>query len=212
MITAGPTIEYIDPVRIITNQSSGKTGMLLASELISSGAKVTLVYGPGSEKPPKGVKLIKISTSNEIFNVVKKEMQHKFDIVIMAAAISDYIPENPSKNKIKSSKNKIKISLKKTPKIINFIKKYQKNVFLVGFKAEANIPKNELISLAKKKMIESNADMIIANDIGSKRYKKNPESNEILIIDSNRVISSGWMKKEKIAKLIIKEIENKIKT
>jgi len=211
LITAGPTIEYIDPVRIITNQSSGKTGMLLASELISSGAKVTLVYGPGSEKPPKGVKLIKISTSNEIFNVVKKEMQNKFDIVIMAAAISDYIPENPSKNKIKSSKNKIKISLKKTPKVINFIKKYQKDVFLVGFKAEANISKNELISLAKKKMNESNADMIIANDIGLKRYKKNPESNEILIIDSNRVISSGWMKKEKIAKLIIKEIENKIK-
>ncbi|MNC87349.1 phosphopantothenate--cysteine ligase [compost metagenome] len=82
---------------------------------------------------------------------------------------------------------------------------------MVGFKAEANIPKNELISLAKKKMNESNADMIIANDIGSKRYKKNPESNEVLIIDSNRVISSGWMKKEKIAKLIIKEIENKIK-
>lgn len=211
LITAGPTIEYIDPVRIITNQSSGKTGMLLASELISSGAKVTLVYGPGSEKPPKGVKIIKISTSNEIFNVVKKEMQNKFDIVIMAAAISDYIPENPSKNKIKSSKNKIKISLKKTPKIINFIKKYQKNVFLVGFKAEANIPKNELIALAKKKMNESNADMIIANDIGSKRYKKNPESNEILIIDSNKVISSGWIKKEKIAKLIIKEMENKIK-
>ncbi len=211
LITAGPTIEYIDPVRIITNQSSGKTGMLLASELISSGAKVTLVYGPGSEKPPKGVKIIKISTSNEIFNVVKKEMQHKFDIVIMAAAISDYIPENPSKNKIKSSKNKIKISLKKTPKIINYIKKYQKNVFLVGFKAEANISKNELIALAKKKMNESNADMIIANDIGSKRYKKNSDNNEVLIIDSNKVISSGWIKKEKIAKLIIKEIENKIK-
>ncbi|PIW35414.1 MAG: bifunctional phosphopantothenoylcysteine decarboxylase/phosphopantothenate--cysteine ligase CoaBC, partial [Nitrosopumilales archaeon CG15_BIG_FIL_POST_REV_8_21_14_020_33_23] len=151
LITAGPTIEYIDPIRIITNQSSGKTGILLASELISSGAKVTLVYGPGSEKPPKGAKIIKISTSNEIFNVVKKEMSKKFDVVIMAAAISDYIPEKPNKNKIKSTKNKIKISLKKTPKIINFIKKYQKNVFLVGFKAEANISKNEMIILGKKK-------------------------------------------------------------
>lgn len=212
LITAGPTIEHIDPIRIITNQSSGKTGVLLASELISSGAKVTLVYGPGSEKPPRGAKIIKISTSNEIFNVVKKEIQKKFDIVIMAAAISDYIPENPSKNKIKSTKNKIKISLKKTPKVINFIKKYQKNVFLVGFKAEANISKNELITLAKKKMNESNADMIIANDIGSNRYKKNPESNEVLIIDSDKVISSGWMKKEKIAKFIKKEIEHRLET
>lgn len=212
LMTAGPTIEYIDPIRVITNQSSGKTGVLLASELISSGAKVTLVYGPGIEKPPKGAKIIKISTSEEMFNVVKKEMNKKFDIVIMAAAISDYTPEKPSKNKIKSSRNKIKISLKKVPKTIDQIKKYQKDVFLVGFKAEANISKNNLIKLAKKKIIESNADMIIANDIGSIKYKKNPDNNEILIIDSNSVISSGWVKKEKIAKIIRKEIEKKLKS
>ena len=212
LITAGPTIEYIDPIRIITNQSSGKTGILLASELISSGAKVTLVYGPGIEKPPKGAKIIKISTSKEMFNVVKKEMSKKFDIVIMAAAVSDYTPENISKNKIKSTKNKIKISLKKTPKIIDQIKKYQKNVFLVGFKAETNLSKKELITLAKKKMNESSADMIVANDIGSIRYRKNPESNEVLIINSHKVISSGWMKKEKIAKFIRKEIEQQLKT
>ncbi|GBL41363.1 coenzyme A biosynthesis bifunctional protein CoaBC [Nitrosarchaeum sp.] len=212
LITAGPTIEHIDPIRIITNQSSGKTGVLLASELISSGAKVTLVYGPGIEKPPKGAKIIKISTSKEMFNVVKKEMSKKFDIVIMAAAVSDYTLENTSKNKIKSTKNKIKISLKKTPKIIDQIKKYQKNVFLVGFKAETNLSKKELITLAKKKMNESSADMIVANDVGSIRYRKNPESNEVLIINSHKVISSGWMKKEKIAKFIRKEIEQRLKT
>ena len=212
LMTAGPTIEYIDPIRVITNQSSGKTGVLLASELISSGAKVTLVYGPGIEKPPKGAKIIKISTSKEMFDVVKKEMSKEFDIVIMAAAISDYTPENPSKNKIKSTKNKIKISLKKAPKIIDQIKKYQKNVFLVGFKAETNLSKNELITLAKKKMNESDADMIVANDIGSIRYRKNPESNEVLVIDSHKVISSGWIKKEKIAKFIRKEIEQRLKT
>jgi phosphopantothenoylcysteine decarboxylase/phosphopantothenate--cysteine ligase len=211
LITAGPTIEYIDPIRIITNQSSGKTGVLLASELISSGAKVTLVYGPGIEKPPKGAKIIKISTSKEMFNVVKKEMSKEFDIVIMAAAIADYTPENISKNKIKSTKNKIKISLKKTPKIIDQIKKYQKNVFLVGFKAETNLSKKELITLAKKKMNESSADMIVANNIGSIRYRKNPESNEVLIINSHKVISSGWLKKEKIAKFIRKEIEQRLK-
>ena len=211
LMTAGPTIEYIDPVRVITNQSSGKTGVLLASELISSGAKVTLVYGPGIEKPPNGAKIIKISTSQEMFNAVKKEMGKKFDIVIMAAAISDYTPENPSKNKIKSTKNKIKISLKKSPKIIDHIKKYQKNVFLVGFKAETNISKSKLITLAKKKIIESSADMIVANDIGSERYRKNPESNEVLIIDSHKVMSSGWIKKEKVAKLIRKEIECRLK-
>ncbi|MEK6865422.1 MAG: phosphopantothenoylcysteine decarboxylase, partial [Thermoproteota archaeon] len=88
----------------------------------------------------------------------------------------------------------------------------QKNVFLVGFKAETNLSKNELITLAKKKMNESSADMIVANDIGSIRYRKNPESNQVLIIDSHKVISSGWAKKEKIAKFIRKEIEYRLKT
>ena len=210
LMTAGPTIEYIDPVRVITNQSSGKTGVLLASELISSGANVTLIYGPGIEKPPNGAKIIRISTSEEMFNVVKKEMSKKFDIVIMAAAVSDYTPENPSKNKIKSTKNKIKISLKKAPKIIDQVKKYQKNIFLVGFKAEANISKKELILAAKKKLNESDANMIVANDVGSIRYKKNTGSNEVLIIDSCKVISSGWIKKEKIARFIRKEIERRL--
>lgn len=210
LMTAGPTIEYIDPVRVITNQSSGKTGVLLASELISSGANVTLIYGPGIEKPPNGAKIIRISTSEEMFNVVKKEMGKKFDIVIMAAAVSDYTPENPSKNKIKSTKNKIKISLKKAPKIIDQVKKYQKNIFLVGFKAEANISKNELILAAKKKLNESDANMIVANDVGSIRYRKDTGSNEVLIIDSGKVISSGWIKKEKIARFIRKEIERRL--
>jgi phosphopantothenoylcysteine decarboxylase/phosphopantothenate--cysteine ligase len=212
LMTAGPTVEYIDPIRVITNQSSGKTGVLLASELISSGAKVTLIYGPGIVKPPKGAKIIKIFTGKEMFEAVKKEMRKEFDIVIMAAAVSDYAPVNSSKNKLKSTKNQIEISLKKTPKIIDQIKKIQKNVFLVGFKAETDISKKELIKVAKIKMNESAADMIVANDVGSVRYKKNPENNEILIIDSHQVIHSGWTKKEKIVKLIRTEIEKRLKT
>lgn len=209
LMTAGPTIEYIDPVRVITNQSSGKTGVLLASEFISAGAKVTLVYGPGVETPPSGAKVIKVSTSKEMFDSVKGEMKKKFDVVIMAAAVADYTPENPSKKKIKSSQNKIKISLKKAPKIIDEIKKIQKNAFLVGFKAETNLSKKDLIKSAQKKLQESGADMIIANDIGSK-YQKNSNNNEVLIIGSGKVHSSGWKKKEKIAKYIRKEIERKL--
>lgn len=209
LMTAGPTIEYIDPVRVITNQSSGKTGVLLASEFISAGAKVTLVYGPGIERPPRGAKVIKVSTSKEMFDSVKGEMKKKFDIVIMAAAAADYTPENPSRKKIKSTQNKIKISLKKAPKIIDEIKKMQKNVFLVGFKAEANLSKKDLVKSAQKKLEESNADMIIVNDIGSK-YQKNSNNNEVLIVGSGKVHSSGWKKKEKIAKFIRKEIERKL--
>ena len=211
LMTAGPTIEYIDPVRVITNQSSGKTGVSLASELISAGAKVTFVYGPGEENPPKGAKIINVSSSKEMLNAVKTELKKKFDIVIMAAAVADYVPTKPNKNKIKSSKNEIRISLKKVPKIIDQIKKYQKNVLLVGFKAETNLTKNQLIRFAQKKLKESSSDMIVANDIGSSRYKKNPQNNQVIIVDSKKVVVSGWMKKQKIAKFIKKQIEQKTK-
>ncbi len=211
LITAGPTIEQIDPVRAITNHSSGKTGVSLASELISAGAKVTFVYGPGKEKPPKGAKIINVLSSKEMHSVVKSELKKKFDIVIMTAAVADYVPVIQSKNKIKSSKSSINISLKKAPKIIDQIKKYQKNILLVGFKAETNLTKNQLIKSAKKKLKESSADIIIANDIGSIRYKKNPQNNQVIIVDAKKNIVSGWMNKEKIAKLIKKQIEMKIK-
>ena len=211
LMTAGPTIEHIDPVRVITNQSTGKTGVSLASELISAGAKVTLVYGPGEEKPPNGAKIINVLSSKEMLNAVKTELKKKFDIVIMTAAVADYIPTNPSKKKIKSSKDKIEISLKKAPKIIDQIKKFQKNVLLVGFKAETNLTKNQLIKSAQKKLKESSSDMIVANDIGSSRYKKNPQNNQVIIVDTEKVVMSKWMNKQKIAKFIKKQIEQKIK-
>ncbi|HSF27832.1 MAG TPA: bifunctional phosphopantothenoylcysteine decarboxylase/phosphopantothenate--cysteine ligase CoaBC [Nitrosopumilaceae archaeon] len=210
LITAGPTIEYIDPVRVITNQSTGKTGVLLASELVSAGAKVTFIYGPGKELPPKSVKLIRVETSQEMFDAVKKEMKQKFDVVILAAAVSDYIPEKSSSTKIKSEQNKIILKLKRASKIIDQIKKIQKNVFLVGFKAETNFPKNKLISLARKKMIESNADLMIANDIGSQKYKMNTEYNNVIIVDSKKTTQSGWKKKQEIARFIRKMIEKAI--
>ena len=209
LMTAGPTIEYIDPVRVITNLSSGKTGTLLASELISAGAKVTLVYGPGNQTPSKGIKVINVTTSKEMFDATKKELKKKFDIVIMAAAISDYTPENPSKSKIKSDKKSLIIRLKKAPKIIDLVRKYQKNALLVGFKAETNLTKIALIKSSQKKMKESGADIIVANDIG-KKYQKNTDNNQVLIINNKKIISSGWKKKEKIVKIIKKEIEKNL--
>ncbi|MBA4458840.1 MAG: bifunctional phosphopantothenoylcysteine decarboxylase/phosphopantothenate--cysteine ligase CoaBC [Nitrosopumilaceae archaeon] len=210
LMTAGPTIEYIDPVRVITNLSSGKTGVLLASELISAGAKVTLIYGPGNEVPPKGAKIINVKTNKEMLDTTKKELKKKYNIVIMAAAASDYTPEKPSKSKIKSNKKELTIRLKKAPKIIDYVKKSQKNTLLVGFKAETNISKSALIKSAKTKLKESNADLIIANDIGTK-YQRNPNYNQIIIVDEKNTITSGWNKKEKIVKIIRKEIEKKIK-
>ena len=210
LITAGPTIEYIDPVRVITNLSSGKTGVLLASELISAGSKVTMIYGPGNEKPPKSARVINIKTNKEMHDMTAKELQNKkWDIVIMAAAASDYTPENPSKTKIKSNRESMTIRLKKTPKIINQVKKLQKTALLVGFKAETNLTEKALIKSAQKKMQECNADMIVANDIGVK-YQKNSNNNEVFIVNTDKTVSSGWKRKEKVVKFIRKQIEKKL--
>ncbi len=210
LITVGPTVEYIDPVRVITNLSTGKTGVLVAGELVSAGAKVVMIYGPGKEKPPKGVKIISVQTTKEMLDSVKKQLKKKFDVVILSAAASDYTVEQSSKSKIKSSKKNLIIKLKQAPKIIDQIKKIQKNVFLVGFKAETNISKKALEREARKKMRESKADLMIANDIGSPSYKKNPDYNEILVVDSKRAVSSGRKRKDQIAKFIRKEIEKRL--
>ena len=116
----------------MTNMSTGKTGTLLASELVSAGAKVTLIYGPGIAIPPKGVKVIAVETVTEMFNAVKKELKKKFDVVILAAAASDFIPKN-SNTKIKSHTNTI-IKLARAPKIIDHIKKIHIGV-LLGLKS-----------------------------------------------------------------------------
>jgi len=209
LMTAGPTVEYIDPVRVVTNLSTGRMGVLLASELVSAGAKVTLVYGPGTATPPAGAKIIPVKTAKEMFDAVKKEMKKKFDVVILAAAASDYTVEQYSQSKIKSSKKSLQIKLKQAPKIIDHIKKIQKNVFLVGFKSETNVSKKILASAARKKMRESKADLMIANDIGN-RYRKNPDYNEIILVNSKKAVSSGWKRKEKLTKIIRKAIEKRV--
>ena len=210
LITAGPTIEYIDPVRVITNQSTGKTGVLLASEFVSAGAKVTMIYGPGTEMPPKGAKVVHVKTSSQMSEALRKEMRQKWDIVILAAAVSDYSPEKPSKTKLDSNLSRISLKMKKVPKMINSIKKIQKDVFLVGFKAETGISKEQLIKKAREKIVHADCDLVIANDIGTKRYKENSGYNNVISVDLKHTTESGWKEKSKIVKFIRKEIEKRI--
>jgi len=205
LVTAGPTVEKIDLVRVMTNISTGKTGTLLASELVSAGAKVTLIYGPGTAEPPKGAKIIHVKTVSEMFSAVKKELRKKFDVVILAAAVSDFIPKN-SNSKIKSDRITT-IKLTRAPKIIDHIKKIHKGI-LIGFKAEANVSKKELVSRARKKLKESDADLMIANDIGS-RYN-NSDYNEVFLVDSKNVVKTGRKTKAKIVKIIRKNIEKNL--
>lgn len=204
LVTAGATIEYIDPIKVITNNSTGKTGVLFAKEMAEHGADVTLIYAHGSENPPNGVKVIRVNTTNEMFESIKQEMKNKIDVAVLASAVSDYRPSRINKSKIKSTK--INLKLNRTIKIIDHIKKIQNDVFLVGFKAEACVSKNTLIKTAKQKMIDSNSDMIVANDIGDTKYKNNPDYNDVTIINNKSVVNTGWTTKSNIVKIIVKII------
>jgi len=210
LLAAGPTVEHIDPVRVITNLSSGRTGVLLASELLAAGASVTMVYGPGTETPPRAARVIPVRTAQEMSLAVRRELERRYDVVIMSAAASDYAPARRSKTKIKSGEKQISIRLRRVPKILDQIRRRQKGTFLVGFKAEANVSRKELERRSRARLEESGADMIIANDIGRAEYRRDPSRNEVLIVDREKTVSSGWKKKEKIASMIRREVEERI--
>ena len=218
LMTAGPTLEYIDPVRVITNMSTGKTGTLLASELTRVGAKVTLVYGPGAHKAPNDINVIHVTTGQDMFKEVKRQLEKKrFDVIVMAAAVSDYVPKLSSKKKkMKSSDaendDDVTLTLKRAPKIINIIRRQEDKKtrsLLVGFKAEANVSKDALVESARRKIAQTGADIIMANDIGDE-YKKDTGTNEVFVVDEKTVTSSGCIKKEELVKFITAEIERRV--
>ena len=159
LITAGGTREYIDPVRFISNASSGKMGYALAQAAIKAGHKVTLITAPTFLKPPKKVKLVEVITADEIFAAVKKHFKN-CNCLIMAAAVSDYTPAKVSKTKIKKADKDLVIKLKPTADILKWAGKNKKaSQVVVGFALE---DKN-LRANAEKKLKSKNLDIIIAN-------------------------------------------------
>ncbi len=202
IVTAGPTIEKIDPIRYITNYSSGKQGYEIANQLALCGANVILISGPTYLQKPYNVKLIITKTADQMFGAVKKIKN--VDIGIFAAAVSDFKPEKTSKNKIK--KNKIKqINLKQNIDIlknIGFLKKNRPKI-LIGFAAEtANV------FSAKKKLIEKNCDLMIYNKINKYNSVFNSDYNKINILYKNNIKKFPRMSKANCAKEIINQINN----
>ncbi|MDH5186820.1 MAG: phosphopantothenoylcysteine decarboxylase, partial [candidate division WOR-3 bacterium] len=191
LVTAGPTYEYIDPIRIITNPSSGKMGIAIARELYKRGAQVTLVYGPGTEIAPSYLKIINVKTTVQMHNVVINELKSKhYDIVIATAACADFTPRKPSAQKITTEKvGEITLTLKPTPKIINHVKQLSPKTFLVAFKAEYNRKKKELIEIALKRLKSSKADLIVVNDVAKPGAGFEADKNEVFVIDPKRNIT-----------------------
>ena len=200
LVTAGPTIEMIDPVRYISNNSSGKQGFEIANQLVLSGAKVILVSGPTNLDPPPNLKFIKIKSATEMYNKIKKIS--KIDIGIFSAAVSDFKNKNISKSKIKKNKN-LYLNLIKNIDILEKVgkNKKQRPKYLVGFAAETGS-----ITYAKKKLIDKNCDMIVYNKINNKNKVFESDYNKISIITKNRIKNYRKMTKVNCANEIIKNI------
>lgn len=201
VITAGPTREDIDPVRYISNYSSGKMGYALAEASQEAGAQVVLISGPTNLECSSKIKRVSVQTAEEMYEAVMKEIVN-CDVFISAAAVADYRPISISKQKIKKSSEEVSITLKRNPDILSKVCSSKRKIFVVGFTAETN----NLLANAKKKMVNKKVDMMIANKVG-KNLVFDSNDNEIIILQKNATPKKlPKMSKMKLAKCIIDNI------
>jgi phosphopantothenoylcysteine decarboxylase/phosphopantothenate--cysteine ligase len=208
LITAGGTREYIDPVRFISNASSGKMGYALAGAALESGHEVTLITAPTSQRPPREAKLVNVETTAQMFEVVKKHFS-RCDCLIMAAAVADYAPARPAKTKIKKIGKSITLKLKPTPDILKWAAGHKKKTQIaVGFALE---DKAVRVS-AEKKLKDKNLDIIVANTpaaIGADKSSvqiKIPNSSWLKIKNATKSTTAN-----KIIRLVEKLYDAKLK-
>jgi phosphopantothenoylcysteine decarboxylase/phosphopantothenate--cysteine ligase len=201
LITAGPTWVAIDSIRVISNTATGETGILLAKRLIDKGAKVTLlINAQNCCSLNKKIKILAFSFFDQLKKNIEKELSSgMYDILIHSAAVSDYKPVKLVKGKINSDRNKLRLDLVPTPKIINRIKKINSSLFLVGFKYEAGKGKDVLTQKAIKLMDNSKADIVIANTSAKNGY-------QAYILSRNKVFSGPIDNKSEMANKLIEII------
>jgi phosphopantothenoylcysteine decarboxylase/phosphopantothenate--cysteine ligase len=214
LVTAGPTAEHIDPIRIMTNRSSGKMGVAIAEEALSRGAEVTLVYGLGTAVPPSRANVITVETTDQMHDKVIRELKSKnYDLVIATAAAADWKVSKPFTRKVSTHEvDSLSLELKPTRKIIDQVKKASPSAFLVAFRAEYKLPQKDLIASACKRLLEANADLIVVNDVGKKGAGFGTETNEVLIIDKERkVIHVPMASKREVARQILDAIRTRIR-
>jgi len=203
LVTAGPTREAIDPIRFISNPSSGKMGYAIAEEAKNRGAEVTLISGPVRLPPPAVERFISVVSAKEMEEAVLKEYG-KSDIVIMTAAVADYTPEKPSPNKIKKKEPELHLRLKRTTDILKKLGEEKGNRVIVGFAAETdNIEEN-----GRKKLKEKNLDLIVVNRIGEEGSGFESETNKVTIIwRDGKIKRYEKMPKTTVAKIILNAVK-----
>ena len=206
LVTAGPTYEYIDPVRFITNKSSGKQGFALAKSLANKGFETTLISGPTNLEIDQNINLIKVETADEMFKATQNNLPA--DVAIFSAAVADFKTKKQKNEKIKKQ-DFINLNLEKNIDILNYISNHNslRPKLVIGFAAETNnVQKN-----AKKKLIEKNCDWIIANDVTNKSIGFNSDFNEVSIFYKSKNIVDEKLhikKKSEISDEIIDRVIN----
>jgi len=196
LITAGPTREYLDPVRFISNRSSGKMGFALAEEAYKRGAKVTLVSGPVNIQTYADIEIVNVETAYEMYEEVKS-IKDKYDILIFSAAVADFKPKNFRESKIKKEQEQeLQIELQKNPDILKYAGETKKDwQIVVGFSAETE----NLIENSKKKLYEKNADLIVANNVLQEGAGFNVDTNIVTLISKEKVLELPKLSKEEVA-------------
>jgi len=205
LVTAGPTQEYIDPVRFISNPSSGKMGFAIATAAGQRGAQVVLITGPVHLPDPRGILTIRVKTAKEMGDAVFEHMNHS-NIIIKTAAVSDYTPVDKSEQKIKKIKNEMVLSLKKNLDILKEIGAQKKNQILVGFAAETE----QLEKHATGKLIKKNLDMIVGNIVGTESSGFQSNTNKVTFFYKDGTKEPfDSMEKEAVAHILFDRIIEK---
>ena len=205
LVTAGPTQEAIDPVRYITNHSTGKMGYALAEAAMLRGAEVTLISGPDAIEPPMFVNVIPIISAQEMFEKVATNATEN-DIIIKAAAVADYRPKEVCDEKIKKSDHDTEIELERTTDILAYLGKNKGKTFLCGFSMETE----NMLENSRRKLDKKNLDMIVANNLKDKGAGFGVDTNLITIITRDRELQLELMSKQDAANCILDEIIRKI--
>lgn len=202
LVTAGPTQESIDPVRFITNHSTGKMGYAIAKMCMLRGAEVTLVSGPTSIAKPEFVHVVDVVTAKEMYEEVTKRAKDQ-DIIIKAAAVADYRPKSVSSEKMKKKDDDLAIPMERTDDILKFLGEHKKeHQFLCGFSMETE----NMLENSRKKLEKKHLDMIVANNLKVEGAGFAEDTNVVTIITGQEEVSLGKMTKEETALRILDEI------
>lgn len=203
LVTAGPTMEKIDPVRFISNHSTGKMGYAIARNAMQRGAEVTLITGKTALVPPPFVKVIPVISAHDMFEAVKEHMQEQ-DIIIKSAAVADYRPIDPAEEKVKKKEGDISIALERTDDILQYIGEHKKEgQFVCGFSMETE----NMLENSRKKLMKKNADMIVANNLKQDGAGFGTDTNIVTFITKDEIKELPVMSKNRVAEAIFDYIK-----